>query len=156
MQYKDLIAAAKEFVAEEKPQCTQPEEVADMIRPLVHDAAQERLYAIMLDSKNKAINVHEVTRGLVDRSMAHPREVFRLAITDNASRIILAHNHPSGDPMPSPTDRRATQQLVSAGAIIGIEVMDHVVVGAKTETRPVDYYSFRENNILPKPKEPQA
>jgi DNA repair protein RadC len=153
MQYKDLIVAAKEFVAEERPSCTKPEEAADMIRPLVQNATQESLFAITLDSKNKAINVHEVTRGLVDKSSSHPREVFRAAIIDNASRVVLAHNHPSGDPTPSRADLQATQKLVNAGQIIGIELLDHVIVGAKTQNRAVDHYSLLEAHVMPKPKE---
>jgi len=91
--------------------------------------AQEVFCIVTLNSKNKVIKEHMITMGILNSSLVHPREVFRQAITDNAAAIILAHNHPSGDPTPSSEDIKVTKQLVSAGEIIGIKVLDHVIIG---------------------------
>lgn len=91
--------------------------------------AQEAFAVLTLNRKNRLLGRHVVTLGLADASLVHPREVFRQAILDNACSIVLAHNHPSGDPTPSAEDVRITRQLVDAGRIIGIQVIDHVVIG---------------------------
>lgn len=75
-------------------------------------------------------------------------KAFRSAIRESCSRIILVHNHPSGDPTPSAQDIACTRELVSAGKIVGIEVLDHVILGRRTLSRPCDYLSFREENLL--------
>jgi len=89
-----------------------------------------------------------VTTGLVDRTQIHPREVFRDAIRENCTRLLLIHNHPSGDPTPSVQDIAATRQLVEAGKIVGIEVLDHIVLGRRTPNRTKDWVSFREENLM--------
>ena len=86
--------------------------------------------------------MQRVARGTLDASLVHPREVFRAAITEAAASVIVIHNHPSGDPTPSPEDRAVTRQLVDAGRLVGIEVLDHVVVG---EGR---YVSFAEAGLM--------
>ena len=86
---------------------------------------------ILLNTQNEVLRHHQVTRGTLDASLVHPREVFRTAITEAAASIILVHNHPSGDPTPSAEDRAVTRQLRGAGSIIGIEVLDHVIIGDK-------------------------
>ena len=88
-----------------------------------------------------------VTVGLLDRSQAHAREIFRPAIQYSAAKLILAHNHPSGDPTPSPNDISSTRDLIKTGEIIGIPVIDHVVVGLPQDGR-CDYYSFREHELI--------
>jgi len=122
---------------------TSPEQIADLMRPIVADEVQEVLYVFSLNTKNACIAMHEVTRGLVDSAHSHAREVFRHAIVDSASRIALVHNHPSGDPVPSHQDTVTTKKLVEAGQIIGIEVVDHVVIGKRTANRDSDWYSMR-------------
>ena len=101
---------------------------------------QESFMVICLDSQHNVINrdLIEVTRGIVDSSMVHPREVFRTACMAMASSIILVHNHPSGDPTPSSEDRMVTSQLAAAGALLGIPVRDHVIIGMDR------YVSFAE------------
>lgn len=84
---------------------------------------------MMLDTRNSVIGLNTVTIGILDSSLVHPREVFKPAILSNAASIVLAHNHPSGDPMPSQEDRRATERIVQAGKILGIEVLDHIIIG---------------------------
>ena len=98
-------------------------------RRLISDRLQEEFHVVTLDTKNKIVDSHQVTVGTLDASLVHPREVFRLAIKDAASSIILAHNHPSGDPTPSREDIQVTDRLTEVGKTIGIDVLDHIVLG---------------------------
>ncbi len=100
---------------------------------LAWDAVQEEFHIVTLDTKHKPIHTHRVTVGTLDASLVHPREVFRPAIRDAASAVILVHNHPSGDPTPSREDRQVTEQLTEAGKLLGITVLDHIIV-AKERT----------------------
>lgn len=115
--------------------------------------AQESFHVLSLNAKHRLINRHLVSLGLADTTAAHPREIFRAAIQDGASGVIVVHNHPSGDPAPSSEDLRVTRQLVEAGKIVDIRVLDHVVIG-----RPVDpvgdqpgrpgFLSLRESGLV--------
>jgi len=105
-----------------------PEDIAVLCEDIRH-SAQEAFVAIDLNAKNNVIDKRLVTLGLVDASLVHPREVFRGAIRSGASAIVVAHCHPSGDPTPSAEDVRITRQLVEAGRILDINVLDHVVIG---------------------------
>lgn len=96
---------------------------------LAADARQEEFHIVTLDTKHRVIDTHRITVGTLDASLVHPREVFRPAIRDAASSILLVHNHPSGDPAPSREDRQVTKRLESAGEMIGITVLDHIVIG---------------------------
>ncbi|MBT4814327.1 MAG: hypothetical protein HOJ57_37255 [Lentisphaerae bacterium] len=126
-----------------------PQDVARFLRGLgIQDYEQEHFLTIILDVKNQIKGFFTVTIGLVDRTQVHAREVFRNAILQGTSKVILAHNHPSGDPTPSSHDIDCTKELVAAGKIIGIEVMDHVILGLPTQSRLRDYLSFREENLL--------
>ena len=113
--------------------------------------AQESLHVLCLNARNRLINRHMVSLGLVDASMAHPREVFRPAVSDGASAIILVHNHTSGDLAPSAEDLRVTRQIVDAGKIMGINVLDHVIVGreaAQAGGQPASpFLSMREGGL---------
>ena len=91
--------------------------------------AQEAFVVIAMNTKNRVIARHLVSIGIVDSALVHPREIFRPAILDGASSVILAHNHPSGDSCPSAEDIKITRQLVQAGGHIGIKVLDHFVIG---------------------------
>ena len=84
-----------------------------------------------MDGASKPIRVVPVTHGLVNRTIVHPREVFRIAIADNAASIVIAHNHPSGCVVPSPEDLELTERLVKAGSIIGIPILDHIIIGSR-------------------------
>ncbi len=95
---------------------------------LAADAVQEEFHIVTLDTKHKPIHSHLITRGTLDASLVHPREVFRPAIRDSASAILLVHNHPSGDPTPSREDHAVTDQLTEAGKLLGMTVLDHIVV----------------------------
>ena len=106
---------------------------------LANDAKQEEFHIVTLDTKNQVIDSHQITVGTLDASLVHPREVFRAAIKDAASSIILVHNHPSGDPSPSREDRAVTDRLTECGKTIGIDVLDHIVLGRGSTV------SIREN-----------
>lgn len=95
---------------------------------LIADAMQEEFHIVTLNTKNHVIKTHRITVGTLDASLVHPREVFRPAVRDAASSILLAHNHPSGDPEPSREDRQVTRRLEEAGTLIGINVLDHIVL----------------------------
>jgi DNA repair protein RadC len=96
---------------------------------LAIDGAQEEFHIVTLDTKNHVIDTHQVSRGVLDQAIVQPREVFRPAIKDSAKAIILVHNHPSGDPRPSDQDRTLTTRLEEAGRVLGIQVLDHIIVG---------------------------
>lgn len=99
---------------------------------LIADAKQEEFHIVSLDTKNQVIDTHQITVGTLDASLVHPREVFRAAIKDAASSVILVHNHPSGDPTPSPEDVAVTRRLMESGKLLGIDVLDHIVLGRKS------------------------
>lgn len=109
-----------------------PADVFDRVGPELRDLPQEEFHALLLDTKHCVIREVMVTRGLVDASLVHAREVFRAAVGEGAAAVILVHNHPSGDPTPSDDDRAVTRQLAEAGRALGIPVLDHVVIGRAT------------------------
>lgn len=119
-----------------------PAEVHARLGPRLRDLPQEEFHVLLLDVRHRVLREVLVTRGTLDASLIHPREVFRVAILERAAGVILAHNHPSGDPAPSPEDRRVTRQLADAGRAVGIPVLDHVVVGDGR------YVSFSELGLL--------
>lgn len=106
-----------------------PRDVYDLCAPSMRDLAQEEFRVLLVNTQHAVVREIVVTRGTLDASIVHPREVFRAAITESAAAMILVHNHPSGDPAPSAEDRDVTRQLAEAGRLIGIPVLDHVVVG---------------------------
>ncbi len=103
---------------------------------------QEYLLSLSLDSAGRLITRRTVTIGLLDVSLAHPREVFAGPLKDRAARVVIAHNHPSGEAEPSNQDIITTQQLIAAGQILGVPLHDHIIITAK------DYYSFRQNGLI--------
>lgn len=106
-----------------------PADVFRRMGPRLQDVRQEEFHALLLNTRHHIVREVLVTRGILDASLVHPREVFRIAVAEGAAGIILVHNHPSGDPTPSPEDRAVTRQLGEAGRAIGIPVLDHIVVG---------------------------
>jgi len=104
----------------------------------LHEEPEEHFCIFCLNTKNKIVGVHTISIGSLTASIVHPREVFKAAMLNNASRIICLHNHPSGDPEPSREDIEITKRLVEAGKIIGIEVLDHVIIGEQ------NYLSMKE------------
>lgn len=122
-----------------------PEQAADYLRESFRGKKQEELRALLLDNKNGLVRDELLTVGLLDRNQAHAREVFRPAIRHGAAKLILAHNHPSGDPRPSTQDIDCTRELMQASKVVGIELVDHLVLGDRDASTGCDYYSFREN-----------
>jgi DNA repair protein RadC len=132
----------------ELPVLDTPESVASLMREenLFHDV--EHLHVLLVNSKRRLIRIVTVSKGTLDQTAVAPREVFRQAILANAAAIILAHNHPSGDPAPSEADVRVTRELVRAGQLLKIEVLDHIVLGRRSTERPKDYSSLRELGLF--------
>lgn len=108
---------------------SQPLDVTGICRVFLQDAYREHLLVLLLDSKNHVIGINEVSVGDLSSSIANPREVFKAAVIAGAASIILCHNHPSGDPTPSKEDVGLTRRLMDAGKILGIEVLDHIIIG---------------------------
>jgi DNA repair protein RadC len=131
-------------VRNESPILDDAEQIANLLREDNRVYEVEHLQVVLLNARRKLIRVEEVCQGTLDSILAHPREVFKRAIAGNAAAIILVHNHPSGDPTPSEADIRVTRDLIRAGQLLRIEVLDHVIIGIRTNTRPRDYVSLRE------------
>jgi len=108
-----------------------PEDVV-VVRGRLKGRKREHFLALMLDSRNQLIKVAEVSIGSLDTSIVHPREVFREAVSASAASVIFAHNHPSGDPQASEDDIILTKRLAEAGEIMGIDVLDHIIVGERS------------------------
>lgn len=118
-------------------------DVWEVMAPIAEKELTETFWILMLNSQHDVIGGPVViTRGLLNSSLVHAREVFRAAILANAASIILVHNHPSGDSTPSPDDRVVTDSLVQSGRVLDIQVLDHVIIGAG------QYISFAESGLL--------
>jgi DNA repair protein RadC len=126
-----------------------PEEAARLMRRAALASDVENFWVLLLDRKYRLRRppLH-ITRGILDASLVHPREVFKEAVRTSSAALVLVHNHPSGDPSPSPEDLRITRQLVEAGRIMDIEVLDHIIMGRAEEGRAQDYLSLRESGLI--------
>lgn len=117
--------------------------------PYATGLAVEKMWILSLNNKNRLLKFAEITSGIVNASIVHPREVFREAIKNNATAIVAVHNHPSGDPAPSKQDIQVTRSLRDAGKTLGIEFLDHIIVGSKAhDPQSEGYYSFHERGLL--------
>ena len=110
---------------------SEPNVAAEIIQKYLEKEDRENLIVLMLNSKNKVVGINTVSVGSLDGSPAHPREIFKPAILSNAARIILAHNHPSGDTTPSEADIGITNRINNAGKTLGIPMLDHIIVGGE-------------------------
>lgn len=119
-----------------------PQEVAGLVMEEMRHLDREHFRAVALGTKNQVLGVESVSVGTLNSSIVHPREVFKAAIRRNAAALILVHNHPSGDPAPSRDDVAITARLVEAGKILGIEILDHVIIGDRC------YVSFKEQGLI--------
>jgi DNA repair protein RadC len=128
----------------ESPPLDNPESIARLLRELNLLKTVETLQVVSLNTRRKLIRIDEISDGTLDTLLVHPREVFKAAISANASAIVLAHNHPSGDPSPSEADIKVTRDLIRAGQLLKIEVLDHIILGRATQDRAKDYASLRE------------
>lgn len=114
---------------EDRAVIASPEDVADQVQYKMMGLEQEELWVLLLDSRNRLIRIETLYRGSLNASTVRPAEVFKAGIRHNAAAVIVAHNHPSGDPMPSPEDIHLTRMLIEAGALLELPLLDHVVVG---------------------------
>ena len=128
----------------ESPLMDQPERVADLLREENRPYTVENFQIILLNTRRRLIGVQNISQGTLDTLLVHPREVFAAAIVKRASAIVLVHNHPSGDPTPSEADIKVTRDLIRAGQLLKIEVLDHIILGRRTYERPRDFVSLRE------------
>ncbi len=119
-----------------------PADIANLLMPELRDLKKECLKSILLDTKNQVLKTMTVSVGILNSSLVHPREVYQDAIKASACSIIVAHNHPSGDPTPSPEDRSITRRLYECGELLGIELLDHVIIGDNR------YTSLKESGVI--------
>lgn len=122
------------------PSLKNVESIYAYIKETLIDKKQEHFYALYLDTKLKLISKKLLFKGTLNSSSAHPREVFKEALLESAAFIVVVHNHPSGDPSPSKEDIEITNALTTAGTVIGIPVIDHIIIGSSS------YYSFYDQN----------
>ena len=131
-------------IQETAPLMEGPDAIADLLREECRPYAVEHFFAILLDTRRRLIRKVHLTNGTLDAAIVHPRDVFRHAVAANASAMVLAHNHPSGDPTPSKADITVTRDLVRAGQLLKTEVLDHIILGRRTDERPRDFVSMKE------------
>ena len=131
----------KQMRNKDQRKITCAQDVFDLFHERLKDKKQEEFYVLMLNSQNNIIGEHLVSKGILDASILHPREVFKPAIKNSASKIILVHNHPSGDPNPSQEDLDITGKIIKAGEEIGIKVLDHIIIGRSDHWNWKDYKS---------------
>ncbi len=119
-----------------------PEDGAAYLMPRLRYAAKEQFLVVLLNNKNKVLGTELISEGSLSSSIVQPREGFKPAILQRAACVVVAHNHPSGDPKPSENDREITKILAQAGKVLGIPLLDHLIIGDGT------YYSFQENGAI--------
>ncbi len=134
---------AKEL-QDESPLLDNPQNVVGLMRAKNLLLDTEQFQVLLLNTRKRLVRVEKISDGTLDTVLVHPREVFRAAIAANAAGIVLVHNHPSGDPTPSEADIKVTRDLIRAGQVLKIEVIDHVIIGRATAERPKEYSSLRE------------
>jgi DNA repair protein RadC len=134
---------AKEL-REESPVLDNPEAVVRVMREKNRLKNSEQLQVLLLNTRRRLIRVADGPDGTLDTILVHAREVFRPALAANASAVVLVHNHPSGDPTPSEADIKVTRDLIRAGQLLKIDVLDHVIIGRKSREDGKDYASLRE------------
>jgi DNA repair protein RadC len=144
---KAAFTLARKMAAEmraEAPLLDTPERIADLLREESRPQEVEQFRVVLLNTRRRLIGLETISQGTLDTLLVHPREVFKRAIAANASAVVLVHNHPSGDPTPSEADIKVTRDLIRAGQLLKIEVLDHVIIGRRTVERQKDYVSLRE------------
>jgi len=139
-----LAAQLSVEVLPESPLLDNPQSIADLLREEMRVQSVETLYVVLLNVRRRLIKAIKISQGTLDTLLVHPREVFRTAIIYNAAALAVAHNHNSGNSSPSEADIRVTRDLIRAGQLLRIEVVDHVILGSRTLDNPKDYASLRE------------
>lgn len=127
---------------------TTPKDVYDLLAPDLRFEAQENLELLMLDVRGHLIRRERIARGTLTRVVVHPRDIFGHAVRHRAASLIMAHNHPSGNPMPSRQDRELTASVNECARLMLIPLRDHVIIGSPSAEHPQPYYSFREHGLL--------
>jgi DNA repair protein RadC len=138
----ELGRRAAEEARPERARVQNSRDIYERMRFRLRDLEQEEFHLILLNTQNDVLREVFLSRGTLDSSLVHAREVFRYAFNESAASVVLVHNHPSGEPTPSLQDRVITRELVEAGDLLGIPVSDHVIIGE------MNYYSFRDKNQL--------
>jgi len=152
-QIKAALAIARRYSSERVTPgmaITGSEQLFRYMREKLYGHKKEYFYTLLLDTKHRIIREEQVAVGSLNESVVHPREAFSSAVRDSAAKVIFVHNHPSGNPEPSPEDRRLTARLCQAGSLVGIQVLDHMIVGHET------YFSFAEHGLLGQPGGPSS
>lgn len=148
---KAALALAHQIRDEEqatRPRIARPEDVYALLGTRAASMEHEVFWVLLLDRKNKLkCEPLDISSGILDASLVHPREVFREAIRSAAAAVIVAHNHPSGDPVASAEDIRITKQLIEAGKVIDIKVLDHVIIG-HDQPNSINFQSLRESGLV--------
>lgn len=144
-----MLKEANVYVGEAYKSFDEPQQAANFWRENIQHSARftpgvENFVILFVNTRRKLTDFQILSTGTLDTILVHPREVFRAAIVASASAIILMHNHPSGDPTPSEADIKVTRDLIRAGQLLKIEVLDHVIVGTAEDGRARDYMSLRE------------
>ena len=142
IKIKSLEIREIEYSYDKRPKISGMDDVIKAVKPMIADQNKEFFITLYLNTKNGIIKQEVVSVGSLSANAVHPREVFRTACVVSASSIIVAHNHPSGDPAPSREDIEITKKLAEAGKMIGIELLDHVILGQDTN------YGFKESGML--------
>ncbi|MBU7019314.1 MAG: DNA repair protein RadC, partial [Theionarchaea archaeon] len=138
----ELTKRIAAYCEEDHPKITSKDDVTKILAPHMMFLPQEEFRVMLLNAKQKLIRVETVSLGSLDKALVEPRDVFRPAITFNAASLVIVHNHPSGDTQPSEQDVLLTRELCMCGIILGIEVLDHIIIGVR------DHVSFRERGLL--------
>src|SRR6185295_2032200 len=126
----------------QRPQLLSPAETVAFLVPAFAGRPVEQVGVVMLDTKHRVLKTTIVAVGTLNSTIVEPRDVFREAVQESAAAVVVFHNHPSGDPTPSPDDRELTARLRASGIVLGVDVLDHVILG------DARYYSFKENGLL--------
>ena len=138
----ELTKRIAAYCEEDHPKIASKDDVTKILAPHMMFLSQEEFRVMLLNAKQKLIRVETVSLGSLDKALVEPRDVFRPAITFNAASLVIVHNHPSGDTQPSEQDVLLTRELCMCGIILGIEVLDHVIIGVG------DHVSFREKGLM--------
>ncbi|MBU7047152.1 MAG: DNA repair protein RadC [Theionarchaea archaeon] len=138
----ELTKRIAAYCEEDHPKIASKDDVTKLLAPHMMFLPQEEFRVILLNAKQKLIRVETVSVGSLDKALVEPRDVFRPAITFNAASLVIVHNHPSGDTQPSEQDVLLTRELCMCGIILGIEVLDHIIIGVR------DHVSFKERGLL--------
>ncbi len=138
----ELARRLSRYKEAEKLTISSAKDVYSLLHEDLDGLKQEHFIILHLNSRNKLLNIETLFTGTLDKSLIHPREIFKSALTESSAAIILAHNHPSGDPKPSDDDIKITKMLKEASKLIGVNLLDHIIVGNE------GYFSFKEKLLM--------